>query len=528
MALPFPLLDAHLVFRGTPLPAQPRERLERYAKFVSSELEPVTFEVDRRARPYLAHHDTLGGDPEEVVLNPAHRAALSKIYASGLSTGAVEGRHPWWETFALGYLTTDVGCFCSATVTMATAFSLAKYGSEELKARFLPALLEGGGARQGATWATEAQGGSDLGANRARAVPAGSDGKYTITGEKYFCSNVGASYAVVTARPEGAPEGPKGIRLFFAPSRREDGRPNWRIRRLKDKMGTVSVPTGEVSLIDSEAYLLGTHEERLYPTMEMLNVSRVCNSIGSAGVLARALQVAMEHARAREAFGKRLIDHPLMAVDLARLAMEASTAALLAFDPAFSFDEVWKDRPPKSDAALLFRLATHAAKLATADQAVRGTYSALEVLGGPGYLEEFPLAKLVRDAMVTPVWEGGSNRQALDAWEVSTRSHPEKAWHEEAKKAAGAARSDAVKSFLERRIGAVASPGHGEVSAKSRLMAIAEMRQMTLLQRLAHSSAEPADRARAEATAEIFALVRDGGPGTDIPVITALSVLGAS
>ena len=231
MELPAPLLDAHLALRGTPLPEGLASRLRSYHAFVRSELEPVTFEVDRRARPYLAHHDLLGGDPEEVVLNPAHRTALGKIYASGLATGAVAGRHPWSESFALGFLTTDVGCFCSATVTMATAFSLAKYGSEELRTRFLPALLAQGGAAQGATWATEAQGGSDLGANRTTARRVEGE-RFHLTGEKYCCSNVGAAYAVVTARPEGAPEGPRGVRLFLAPARRENGGKNWRVRRL--------------------------------------------------------------------------------------------------------------------------------------------------------------------------------------------------------------------------------------------------------------------------------------------------------
>ncbi len=529
MVLPAPLFDAYRALRGAELPDADAKFLSSYADFVETELEPVTFEVDHRARPYLAHHDTLGGDPEEVVLNKAHREALAKIYASGLSTGPVGKKHDWWRSFALGYLTTDVGCFCSATVTMATVFSLAKYGDEALKARFLPPLLEGGGIAQGATWATEAQGGSDLGANRARAKPAGG-GRFHITGEKYFCSNLGASYAVVTARPEGAPEGPRGVRLFFVPSRREDGSKNWKLRRLKDKLGTVTVPTGEVSLEGSEGYLLGREEEGLYPTMEMLNVSRVCNAIGSAGVLVRAWRAAVEHAKAREAFGKRLVDHPLMAIDLARLATEAWTATLLAFDPAFSFDAVWMDRPPKTPGALLFRFATHAAKLTTADQAVRGACSAMEVLGGPGYLEEFPVAKLVRDALVVPIWEGGANRQSLDAWEISTRVHPERSWLEEASRARDAANSERVREFLDRRLKAAQSPGSGEVSAKPRLLAIAELRQMTLLQRLVGASEPkgPPGTGKASALAEIFAIMRDGGPGTEVPTILTLPVLGGT
>lgn len=514
MPLPTALLDAHLAHRGVPLPADEVAGLGSYAEFVRTELEPTAFEVDRRARPYLAHHDLLGGDPEEVVLNPAFLAAREKVYASGLATGPVEGRHPWWRSFALGYLTTDVGAFCSATVTMGTAFSLAKFGSEELKARFLPSLLERGGVRGGATWGTEAQGGSDLGANRTRAVP-GRDGRALLSGEKYFCSNVGAEFAVVTARPEGASEGARGIRLYFVPALREDGRPNWRIRRLKEKLGTTSVPTGEVSLQESEGYLLGRDEEAIIPTMEMLNVSRICNAVGSAGLIARALEFASNHVAERYAFGKRLRDHPLAAQELARLEVEATAAAVLAFDPGFAFDSVWQERPGRSPAARLLRYSTHAAKFVTAEQAVRSSMSAMELLGGPGYLEEFPMAKLFRDAAVLPIWEGGANRQALDAAELSVRSRPEAVWAEAARRALGGEVSARSRMFLESRLVAADRPPEQEWGARSRLQALAEMRQMTLMldvARLRRTGPGP-EATRARALPELFATFRDGPPG---------------
>lgn len=524
MTLPEALEAAHLAHRGSPVPADVRDRWDRYAEFVSQELEPIAFEVDRRARPYLAHHDTLGGDPEEVVLNRAHRTALRKVYASGLATGPVEGRHPWWESFGLGYLTTDVGTFCSATVTMATAFSLAKFGTTELQERFLVPLLENGGDRQGATWATEAQGGSDLGANLTKARPAG-PGRFELTGEKYFCSNVGASCAVVTARPDGAPAGPRGVRLFFVPARREKGGANWRVRRLKEKLGTTAVPTGEVSLAGSEAYLLGTDEEGILPTMEMLNVSRICNAVGSAGVLERGRALAVEHAGRREAFGKRLREHPLMAQDLAALTVETVAASLLAFDPAFAFDAVWRERPFRSEAAKRLRFSTHAAKLVTAEQAVRGTYAALEVFGGPGYLEEFPVAKLVRDAMVVPVWEGGANRQALDAQEILTRGHPEDLWRQEAERALDESTSEAVRAQLGRLLECTRGPPKQEEEAKVRLRSLGELREQTLLETWARRAPSGPSRARAEAISETFAALRPTTPPRGPSLEVALRTL---
>lgn len=496
------------------MPVSDAQSLESYSHFVRDELEPVAFEVDRRARPYLAHHDSLGGDPEEVVLNPAFRTALRKVFASGLATGALEGRHPWWRTFALGYLTTDVGAFCSATVTMATAFSLAKFGSDDLRDRFLSPLLEDGGSSGGATWGTEAHGGSDLGANRTTAVPS-SGGRFLLTGEKYFCSNVGASCAVVTARPAGAPDGPKGLRLFLVPSQKEDGSANWRVRRLKEKLGTTSVPTGEVSLLESEGYLVGRDDEGIIPTMEMLNVSRICNAVGSAGLVARAQDHARDHVGKREAFGKRLRAHPLAAQELARLEVEAASSAALAFEPAFAFDEVWKERPSKSPTSRLLRFATHAAKFVTAEQAVRATGATMELFGGPGYLEEFPIAKLWRDAAVLPIWEGGANRQALDAAEISVRYRPEAVWLAAARTELDRSPSDRCRVFLERRLAAADLPSDEESRSRSRLLALAELRQLTLLLVNAHAreGAPGPEALRARALPELFAIFREGPPG---------------
>ncbi len=527
MALPTPLLDALTLFGGKHVGAGTHASLEKYSEFVRKELEPVAWEVDRHNRPYLQAHDTLGGDIDEIVLGAGHRRVLKEMYASGIASHPVEGKHPWSHSFTLGYLTTDVGLFCSATVTMATTFSVGKYGSEAVKAKFLPRLLEGGAVRQGATWATEAQGGSDLGANVARARPA-ENGMFHLTGEKYFCSNVGAEFAVVTARPEGAPHGARGIRLFLVPDRRTDGKANWRIRRLKEKLGTTAVPTGEVSLIESEGYLLGDPSEGIHPTMEMLNLSRICNSLGSAAQIQRAFELALEHVEKRHAFGRRLRDHPLMAQDLARLAAFAEASTLLAFDPVFAFNEVWKEQVPYSPAYHLMRFATHAAKLLTAEQAVRECPLAMEILGGPGYLEEYPMSKLVRDALVTPVWEGGANVQALDALEVSAKSHPEETWRKDANWSLNHAESEVTRRALECRLKVLSADSKDPLhSAKVRLRMWGELRELTLMFRfVAHAKATDAAAAgRMQALAEVLALSLDGTDGEGLPSALVESAL---
>lgn len=513
MPLPAPLRDALHLFGGAHVRPETLAHLESYEEFVRNELDPVAYEVDRRNQPYLQVHDTLGGDIDKVVLGADHREVLRKMYASGIATGAVEGKHPWWHSFALGYLTTDVGFFCSATVTMATVFSVAKYGSEETKKKFMPLLLEGGAIRQGATWATEAQGGSDLGSNTTRAVPA-EGGRFQLTGEKYFCSNAGAEFAVATARTDGSPKGARGIRLFLVPTRRSNGAANFRIRRLKEKLGTTAVPTGEISLLESEAYPLGEASAGIHPTMEMLNLSRICNSLGSAAAIAKAYELALAHAATREAFGKRLQDHPLMAQDLARLSAIAEASTFLAFDAAFGYDGVWKEQPPYSPDYFLLRFSTHAAKLLTAEQAVRECPMAMEILGGTGYMEEFPMAKLVRDALVTPVWEGGANVQALDALEASARSHPEETWRRDGEWAHHHAQSEHVRKAIEHRLHLLHNdPPDAFRAAKSRLRYWGELRELTLMTRWCAQLKERGESGlpRAEALSEILALVLDGG-----------------
>ncbi len=154
---------------------------------------------------------------------------------------------------------------------------------------------------QGATWMTEIRGGSDLGAG-VETVAAQREESWRLTGDKYFASNAGAELAVVAARPQGAPNGVRGLALFLLPPYRANGELNYTIRPLKDKIATRSVPTGEVELRDSEAYLLGQAEDGIYLILEVLNVSRIANSMGSVALAQRAIADALGYAETRDCF----------------------------------------------------------------------------------------------------------------------------------------------------------------------------------------------------------------------------------
>lgn len=256
------------------------EHLAAYESWWETEGRHISDAVDRAGTPRLRMFDRAGQREDEVLYPPEYWRALRKGYEAGAVWRAFE-EQSLVSSALLDYITCfyDPGIVCPYTVTLATAVAIDKYAAPALRQRFLAPLLKE--SWQGATWMTEIKGGSDLGANvETVARPAGDH--WLLTGDKYFASNVGADLAVVAARPEGAAGGVRGIALFLLPRRRENGEINYFVRRLKDKIGTRSVPTGEVELRSSEANLLGSSEQGIYLVVEVLNLSRVMNAIAAS------------------------------------------------------------------------------------------------------------------------------------------------------------------------------------------------------------------------------------------------------
>jgi alkylation response protein AidB-like acyl-CoA dehydrogenase len=378
--------------------------------------------IDRWGTPTLRQHDRFGQRVDEIVLPAGYPELVQEGYKHGVVWRVIE-QQDWASSFALGYLTAyyDAGLYCPHTVSLSTAVPLAKYGAPTLKERYLPLLLRRDGtAWQGATWMTEVGGGSDLGANvQTVAIPDGD--AYRLIGAKYFCSNVNAELAVVAARPQGAPSGVRGLALFLVPRYREDGSLNFTIRRIKDKIGTRAVITGEVDLHDSVSYLLGSVDAGVYLILEVLNISRVANSVGSVALIQRALDEAELFAQGRVVFSKPLAEQPLMRRQIARWRSTLQHVFALAWESVRLLAEVWTQTPPYSPRYHLFRLMTHLAKYWTAEQAAQAAKWCMEAHGGAGVLEEYGVERLLREAMVLPIWEGGSHRQMLDALEAMQR-----------------------------------------------------------------------------------------------------------
>lgn len=398
--------------------------LRSYEQWWLEEGIELSASVDRAGTPHVRLFDPFGNRVDELLMPAGYGRLVRKGYEAGAVWRAFES-NSLLDTFALGYITSffDPGLYCPHTVSLSTAVPLSKYGDPQVKERYLPPLLrKDENVWQGATWMTEAGGGSDLGASvETRAIPG--QNRWFLTGDKYFCSNVGAELAVVVARPEDAPAGIKGLSLFLVPRCRTDGLLNYHIRRLKDKIGTRAVPTGEVELHTSEAYLLGPQETGIYLILEVLNLSRVANCIGSTALMQRALWEAYRFADRRVAFGKPLIEHPLMKRQFEEHLRTLEAAFGLAWTTAEMLQNVWTQAPPYSEEYSLFRLLTHLAKYWTAEQAVLSAKWAMEVWAGQGTLAEFGVERLLREAMILAIWEGGRNRHMLDAIEVMTRRH---------------------------------------------------------------------------------------------------------
>lgn len=267
---------------------------------------------------------------------------------------------------------------------------------------------------------TEIKGGSDLGAT-VETVARPAENHWLLTGEKYFASNAGAQLAVVAARPEGAPKNVRGLALYLVPRHRHNGQLNYTIRRLKDKIATRSVPTGEIELRDAEAWMLGEAEKGIYLILEVLNVSRVLNSIGSVALAQRAISEAFSFAKSRVIFGKPLVEQPLMQHQFTTRLQQLRAASKLAWNALTLLNEVWQEQPPYSDRYHLFRLVTHLAKYWTAELAVQTAKWGMEVHGGLGTLQEYHAERWLREAMILAIWEGPSHRQILDGLEVMER-----------------------------------------------------------------------------------------------------------
>jgi alkylation response protein AidB-like acyl-CoA dehydrogenase len=392
--------------------------LERFGAFAGGPADEEAEYTDRHAPPVLEPYDRDGTLVNRIRLNPLAERTNRDVYALG-AVGLSFGPQPacFLLHFAMGYLLSqaNLSLHCPVTMTGAVAYVLDRFGPPALRARYLGELTRmDGGALAGGTWATERQGGSDVGATTTRAVGDGEDAR--LFGLKWFASNPAGGLSLATARPEDAEPGTAGLGLYLVPFTLPGGHPNAiRIRRLKDKLGTKGVPTGELDLDGAEAHLVAPPPLGFKLMMEALTFSRIHNAMSAVGVMRRALLEATGYALRREAFGAPILRYPMVQDELLKILTAHEAGFALAFEAARAFERV-KDATEdlEQPGRVWLRLVTALAKYATAEDAIASARRALEILGGNGYTQDYITARLVRDAQVLTVWEGPANIQALE------------------------------------------------------------------------------------------------------------------
>ncbi|MCK7594224.1 isovaleryl-CoA dehydrogenase [Pseudomarimonas salicorniae] len=396
--------------------------LADYGRRVGGELSEWGFLANRN-RPVLHTHSRYGERIDQVEFHPAYHQLMQAAIGAGVHSLGWEGRPgDQVRRAALSYLhhQAEAGTSCPLTMTYAAVPVLRQGGaglapwleracSREYDARFVPGL-----DKPGVTLGmgmTEKQGGSDVRANATRAEPLGG-GRYRLVGHKWFFSAPMCDAFLVLA------QAPDGLSCFLLPRFREDGSRNaLRIVRLKDKLGNWANASSEVEFEGAEAQRIGDEGRGVATILEMVSLTRLDCMLGSAAEMRRALVEALHHARHRQAFGRPLIDQPLMREVLADLALEVEASVALAFRVAAAIDRA-ADSPAE---AALARIATALGKFWICKRAPALVNEAQECLGGAGYVEESIMPRLYREAPLNSIWEGCGNIQCLDVLRAQQR-----------------------------------------------------------------------------------------------------------
>ncbi|MFO1082503.1 MAG: acyl-CoA dehydrogenase family protein [Reyranellaceae bacterium] len=399
--------------------------LDRLGRLCGGRLNELADLADKHP-PQLHARDRFGRDQEWIEVHPAY-AEIKRIAFGefGMHAMTHRGGVLGWDAplpmlakqvFFYMFSQAEFGVLCPVNLTDCVCDLLETYGSPELKARYLDGMLTQDMDRllYGAQFMTEKIGGSDAGAAELVAVRDGE--QWRLYGEKWFCSNADGDVAVLLARPEGAQGGSRGLGLFLMPRTLPDGTRNaYRIVRLKDKLGSRSMPSGEIVFEGAVAYQLGVLERGMKQMLEMVNPSRVSHLTRAAGMMRRCLNEAMVVSRHRNAFGRRVIDHPLMRRQLLKMLVktEQSLSALMLTAGLSSRDD--------ARAAKAVRVMTPICKYRASRDNIAVATAAMEARGGNGYIEDWPNARLVRDAHLGVIWDGTSSVNALDVVQRAVR-----------------------------------------------------------------------------------------------------------
>jgi alkylation response protein AidB-like acyl-CoA dehydrogenase len=404
----------------------------------------------------------MGRDNDWIEFHPAYRE-MEKIGFGQFGLAAMSHRagvFGWHQPieatakYTLQYLfaQAEFGLLCPISVTDTSAMLLDRYGDQATKAMLLEPMhsQDAETSFKGGQFMTEKSGGSDV---SVLELSARQDGDHwRLYGDKWFCSCADADVCLLLARPDGAPDGNTGLALFAMPRHLPDGsRNSYRIVRLKDKLGTASMASGEIIFDGAVAYPMGEVSDGpnngLRMMMDQVNLSRLSHGARAAGMMRRCLNEALVVARHRTAFGEPVGNKPLMQRQLMKLLIptEQSLSMML-----YTGEQLHRSLQGDEHAGKLVRILTPIVKTRACRDNIRVATGSMEVRGGNGYIEDWVHSRLIRDAHVGVLWEGTSNINALD---VTRRAAGRSGAHE----TLGAAMIAKLDEVAEQLPGAMAS-----------------------------------------------------------------------
>ncbi len=448
------------------------ERLDAFGRRMgSAEINALAAAAHRHV-PGLKTFDRYGRRLDEVEYHPAYHALMREGIEAGISAVAWSGADRGHLLHAaLEFLLAQVEPSVCCPITMTYAAPAALKHQPEILQQWLPQILtraydassRPAAEKQGVTIGmamTEKQGGSDVRANTTRAEAAG-DGSYRLTGHKWFCSAPMSDAFLTLAQAPG------GLTSFLAPRWTPDKKRNAiHLMRLKDKVGDRANASSEIEYHGAYAVRVGDEGRGVATILDMVHHTRLDCAVAPAAYMRSALAQALWHTSHRSAFGKVLIEQPLMRQVLADLAIESEAATALVFRLARSFDEAAKSE----HAALFSRIATPVAKYWLNKRVIGHVAECMECHGGAGYVEEWPIARLYRQAPLNGIWEGSGNVICLDVLRVLKREPRA---------------LDAFITELERGRGANARLDQAVDALKSELRAVEEKDARRLVEAMA-------------------------------------------
>jgi len=419
-------LEKYLSFMGL---AYMSPHLNRMGHRAAHNMDALSLTADKKS-PELVKRDAFGETIDQVEFHPAYDQMMAYAVDSQMMRVKWEPefrkqfageRHALG--FAAGYLfaMAESGQYCPLCMTDGVALLLDRFATDEDRERLLPHIYTDQPEEffTGAMFLTEKAGGSDVGANLVRAEATG-DGYHRLYGEKWFCSNVNAEIIFALARTNPEITGTKGLSIFLVEPTTPTGERNpLGIVRLKDKLGVRSMASAECVLDGTYGKLIGEESQGFRIMAEMINLSRLYNSVAALSGGRRALVEAYQFLSFRHSFGKMAIEHPLVRAKLWELGslhlanFYMVWRCIRALDAAEAGDESQQH---------LVRILTPMVKRESAEIAVYLARESMELMGGMGYIEDTVLPKILRDVNVLPIWEGAGNIMVLDMIRAAAKS----------------------------------------------------------------------------------------------------------